>query len=135
MNRGAYSPAVVFCLDEIKRREVTVLPDKKDRPQNKNLIPLSERSPEEARAIRQMGKKAADKKRRENADARNIVRQVMSMGMKKGYCCRSRKRYVDRRGSGEEPAGSDIHRHARAAKVFDHRRHGGPKLAFQFRVS
>lgn len=60
--------------------------DKKERPQNKNLIPLTERSPEEALAIRRMGKKAADKKRRENVEARKLVRQVLAMSLKKGKC-------------------------------------------------
>jgi hypothetical protein len=60
--------------------------NKKERPQNKNLISLTERSPEEALAIRRMGAKAANKKRRENVEARTLVRQVLAMPMKKGKC-------------------------------------------------
>lgn len=59
---------------------------KKERPQDKNLIPLTERSPEEALEIRRMGAKATNKKRRENADARTLVRQVLAMAMKRGKC-------------------------------------------------
>jgi hypothetical protein len=38
---------------------------KGERPQNKNLVPLTERSPEEARAIRSAGGKASQEKRKQ----------------------------------------------------------------------
>lgn len=52
---------------------------KKDRPQNKNLIPLTERSPEEASAIRSMGGKAGQKARSEYTKQRYLLGKYVGL--------------------------------------------------------
>ncbi len=53
-------------------------------PQSKNLIPVTKRSPEEAKAIRSMGGKARAKQRHEQAQLTQIIRSVLAMGYRKG---------------------------------------------------
>lgn len=53
-------------------------------PQQEHLIPLTERPPEEAKAIRSKGGKAAQKKRREKERLSEIVRCVLAMGLSSG---------------------------------------------------
>lgn len=53
-------------------------------PQQEHLIPLTERPPEEARAIRSKGGKAAQKKRREQQRLSQIIRGVLAMGYESG---------------------------------------------------
>lgn len=53
-------------------------------PQQEHLIPLTERSPEEARAIRSKGGKAAQKKRREQQRLSQVIRGVLAMGYESG---------------------------------------------------
>ena len=53
-------------------------------PQSKNLIPVTQRSPEEAQAIRSKGGKARAKQRHEQALLSQIIRSVLAMGYRKG---------------------------------------------------
>lgn len=53
-------------------------------PQQEHLIPLTERPPEEAKAIRSKGGKAAQKKRRMQERLSEIVRCVLAMGLSSG---------------------------------------------------
>ncbi len=53
-------------------------------PQQEHLIPLTERPPEEAKAIRSKGGKAAQKKRREQQRLSQIIRGVLAMGYESG---------------------------------------------------
>lgn len=53
-------------------------------PQQEHLIPLTERSPEEARAIRSKGGKARQKKLREQQRLSQIIRGVLAMGYESG---------------------------------------------------
>lgn len=46
---------------------------KATRPQNKNLVPLTERSPEEAQAIRSAGGKASQEKRRQQQQLSDLL--------------------------------------------------------------
>ena len=50
---------------------------------HKNLIPLTERTPEEARAIRQKGAKASTKVRREKANFRKAAEAILVLEMPK----------------------------------------------------
>ncbi len=52
---------------------------KPDRPQNKNLIPLTERSPEEAQAIRSMGGKASQQARSERTKQRYLLGKYLDL--------------------------------------------------------
>ena len=55
--------------------------EKKERPQNKNLVDLESRDPEEARAIRSAGGKAKARKIQEEKTRRELFRELVSLGI------------------------------------------------------
>lgn len=55
--------------------------EKKERPQDKHLVPLDQRDPEEARAIQSAGGKARAKKVREEKTRRELFRELVSLGI------------------------------------------------------
>lgn len=55
--------------------------EKKERPQNKNLVDIESRDPEEARAIRSAGGKAKARKIQEEKTRRELFRELVSLGI------------------------------------------------------
>ena len=55
--------------------------EKKERPQDKHLVPLDQRDPEEARAIRSAGGKARARQIQEEKTRRELFRELVSLGM------------------------------------------------------
>lgn len=55
--------------------------EKNERPQDRHLVPLDQRDPEEARAIQSAGGKARAKKAREEKTRRELFRELVSLGV------------------------------------------------------
>ena len=78
---------------------------KKERPQNKNLIPMSERTPEERHAIQSAGGKASQQKRRERQRLNDLLLIYSGLPIKDG---RVKKRLM-RLGIPEEELTQKMH--------------------------